>query len=108
MRKALEKITDFIAQTRFERVARGVLQTAPIVPRDDGVILFSMMGTRVLLPYLVAIKSVHAELGMGRVVILEFESLEQVEAFYNSPEYQEAKKHREGAAEFQMMAVEGA
>ena len=44
----------------------------------------------------------------GRVVILEFESLEQVEAFYNSPEYQEAKKHREGAAEFQMMAVEGA
>lgn len=71
MRKALEKITDFIAQTRFERVARGILQTAPIVPRDDGVILFSMMGTRVLLPYLVAIKSVHAALGTGRVVILD-------------------------------------
>ena len=44
----------------------------------------------------------------GRVVILEFENLEQVEAFYNSPEYQDAKKHREGAAEFRMMAVEGA
>ncbi len=52
--------------------------------------------------------SLEGEAPPGRIVILGFENLEQVEAFYNSPEYQEAKKHREGAAEFRMMAVEGA
>lgn len=42
-----------------------------------------------------------------RIVILEFESVEQVKAFYYSPEYQEAKKLREGAAEASFIAVEG-
>ena len=44
----------------------------------------------------------------GRIVILEFESLEQAQAFYDSPEYQEAKKYREGVADMRMMVVEGA
>ncbi len=51
--------------------SRAVLRTPPIVPRRDGVIIFSMIGTRVLLPYLVAIKSLHSRLGRGRVVILD-------------------------------------
>lgn len=51
--------------------ARGILSTPPIVPRDDGVILYSMIGTRVLLPYLVAVKSLHGQLGRGRIVILD-------------------------------------
>ena len=34
-------------------------------------VIFSMMGTRVLLPYLVAVKSFHAQLAIGRVVILD-------------------------------------
>ena len=71
MMHAFEKIADRLARARFEQAARGILRTAPIRPSDDGVILFSMMGTRVLLPYLVAIKSVHASLGRGRVVILD-------------------------------------
>ena len=53
------------------RACRDVLATPAIVPRDDGVILFSMIGTRVLLPYLVAVKSLDAELGRGRVVVLD-------------------------------------
>jgi hypothetical protein len=53
------------------RAARPVLATPPIRPTTDPVLTFSMIGTRVLLPYLVAIKSFHARLGIGRVAILD-------------------------------------
>ena len=53
------------------RTARGVLATPPIRPTGDRVVLFSMIGTRVLLPYLVAVKSLHARLAAGRVAILD-------------------------------------
>lgn len=56
---------------RHARIARDVLNTPPILPRDDGVILLSMVGTRALLPYLVAIKSFQRSLGRGRVVVLD-------------------------------------
>ena len=56
---------------RHERLARGVLDTPPLPAHDDGVVIFSMIGTRVLLPYLVAVKSFGRALGRGRVVILE-------------------------------------
>lgn len=42
-----------------------------------------------------------------RVVVVEFPSLEQAQAFYNSPEYKAAKKLRAGAATAQFVAVEG-
>jgi hypothetical protein len=48
-----------------------VLDTPPIVPRADGLVLFSMIGTAVLLPYLVAVKSLWRQLGRGRVAILD-------------------------------------
>ena len=53
------------------RAARGVLATPSIVPTADRVVIFSMIGTRVLLPYLVAVKSLHAGLGIGRIAILD-------------------------------------
>lgn len=53
-----------------ERTAHRILETAPITGRDDGVILFSMIGTAVLLPYLVALKSLHHHLQQGRVMLL--------------------------------------
>ncbi len=53
-----------------ERAAQGILDTAPIVAADDGVILFSMIGTAVLVPYLVAVKSLHLHLNRGRIVLL--------------------------------------
>ena len=41
------------------------------------------------------------------VVIARFESREAAWAFWNSPEYQEAKKLREGKGEFYVMVLEG-
>ncbi len=43
----------------------------------------------------------------GRVVIIPFENLEAAQAYYDSPEYQEAKSFREGAAKAQFFLVEG-
>jgi uncharacterized protein (DUF1330 family) len=42
-----------------------------------------------------------------RVVILEFDDLETAKRWYRSPEYQEAKQLREGAATMRMVAAEG-
>ena len=42
-----------------------------------------------------------------RLVVLEFEDLEAVKRWYDSPEYQAAKKLREGAANLRMVAVQG-
>ena len=43
----------------------------------------------------------------ARNVVTEFDSLEQAVACYNSPEYQRAKAFREGAAEAEIIVVEG-
>ena len=43
-----------------------------------------------------------------RNVVLEFDSFEQARAYYQSAQYQAAKAQREGAAEMEMVAVEGA
>lgn len=42
-----------------------------------------------------------------RNVIMEFESYDQAKAYYHSPEYQEARQHRIGAAEGEFVVVEG-
>jgi uncharacterized protein (DUF1330 family) len=44
----------------------------------------------------------------ARIVMLEFPDLDAAKAFYESEQYQEAKKLREGAARLNMVAVEGA
>jgi uncharacterized protein (DUF1330 family) len=43
----------------------------------------------------------------NRVVVLEFPSLEQARAFYDSPEYTTARNARKGAARMNMIAVAG-
>jgi uncharacterized protein (DUF1330 family) len=43
----------------------------------------------------------------ARVVVIEFPSFERAQAFYDSPEYVEARKVRAGAARVQMVLVEG-
>ena len=43
----------------------------------------------------------------ARNVVIEFESLAQAQACYNSPEYQSARTHRVGAAEAELYLVEG-
>jgi uncharacterized protein (DUF1330 family) len=42
-----------------------------------------------------------------RLVALEFDDLEAARRWYHSPEYAEARRLREGAAEIRMVAVEG-
>jgi uncharacterized protein (DUF1330 family) len=44
----------------------------------------------------------------ARNVVLEFESFEAARRYYYSPEYQSAKAFREGAAEMDIVLVEGA
>lgn len=43
----------------------------------------------------------------GRIVLLEFPSFEKAQEFYNSADYQAAKKVRAGAATVQFVLVEG-
>lgn len=75
MRSLAERLNWRWKSRRHARLARTVLDTPPLVPRDDGVVLFSLIGTRVLLPYLVAAKSLHTRLGRGRVVVMDDGSL---------------------------------
>ena len=42
-----------------------------------------------------------------RIVVVKFDSVEQAKAMYNSPEYQAAREKRIGAADFNMIVVEG-
>ena len=44
----------------------------------------------------------------ARNVVLEFDSYDAARAYYHSAEYQAAKALREGAAEMEMVLVEGA
>jgi hypothetical protein len=66
----LSAVARKVGSWSHERAAQGILDTAPIVGADDGVILFSMIGTAVLIPYLVAVKSLHFHLQRGRVMLL--------------------------------------
>jgi hypothetical protein len=67
LQRALRKAREWL----HGRQARAVLDTPPRKVADAGPVLFSMIGTRVLLPYLVAAKSLHRQLGQGRFVILD-------------------------------------
>ncbi len=43
-----------------------------------------------------------------RLVVFEFSSMEAIDRFWNSPEYAELKKLRQGSAELDVWAVPGA
>ena len=45
--------------------------------------------------------------GAPRVVIVEFDSVDQARKFYDSPEYRAAREARAGAADMNMLVVEG-
>ncbi|MFM5924398.1 MAG: hypothetical protein ACKOPG_09450 [Novosphingobium sp.] len=66
-----DKVLRRLREVHFNRVARGILATPPVCVASDGLVIFSMIGTKVLLPYLVAAKSFQAALGRGRFVILD-------------------------------------
>jgi len=43
-----------------------------------------------------------------RIVLVEFPSLDRVREFYDSAEYREVRKLREGAAEMTLVGIDGA
>lgn len=53
------------------------------------------------------IQTLEGEPESRRVVVLEFPTMEAAEKFYNSSEYGAAREKRRGAAEFQLILVEG-
>ena len=53
----------------------AVLDTPPIAPRSDGLAIIARIGSRQVLPFLVAAKSLHRPLDRGRIVILDDGSL---------------------------------
>lgn len=71
MAKLIDRALRKLRERCFLRGCRAVLATPPARVRDDGVIIFSMIGTKVLLPYLIAAKSFQARLGRGRFAILD-------------------------------------
>ena len=42
-----------------------------------------------------------------RMVMTRFESMDAIRRWYHSPEYTAARAHREGLADFRMMALDG-
>jgi uncharacterized protein (DUF1330 family) len=54
-----------------------------------------------------AMKILEGEPDSRRVVVLEFPTVEAAEAFYTSAEYETARQKRRGAAEMQMILVDG-
>ncbi len=47
------------------------------------------------------------EWDVPRLVVAQFESMDAARAWYNSPEYTAARKEREGAGKYIMVALEG-
>lgn len=68
----LREHLDWHVKGRVHRVvARAVLRTPPLPARDDGVVIFSMVGAGAVTPYLVAVKSLGRALDRGRAVVLD-------------------------------------
>ena len=86
-----------VTVTDPEQYAEYTKRTPAVIERFGG--RFLARGGRT-----VTIEGPEAE---GRIVVLEFESLEQAVACFGSSAYAEAKQYRMGAAEVQLIAVEG-
>ena len=52
--------------------------------------------------------TMEGDIPFQRIVVNEFPDVEAAKRFYNSVEYQAARQKRLGAADFNMMVVEGA
>src|SRR3546814_2516555 len=59
----------------YNHLCKTIFSTPPVRSYSDGVIIFSMIGTEVMTPYLVAAKSLHNHLKRGRMVIIDDSTL---------------------------------
>lgn len=51
--------------------------------------------------------TLEGDIPFSRIVVSEFPDVETAKRFYHSPEYQQARSKRLGAADFNMVIVEG-
>ncbi len=86
-----------IEVTDWSRYQEYTRRTPEVIARYGG--RFIVRGGKVL--------SLEGPPENGRIVVLEFPSLEQAQKFYGSPDYAEVKAFRAGAATGQFIAVEG-
>jgi len=68
--RAATRLRRSVAERSFERTARGILDTRPLQVRGDTPLYLSMLPRRDLLAYLLAIKSLYAGIGQGRVAVI--------------------------------------
>ncbi len=59
------------AAGEHNRAIAEILNSPPVAPQQDGLVIFSELGTMQMLPYLVALKSFWRQMRRGRVVILD-------------------------------------
>lgn len=67
----LWRIRRRLAQARFDLACRGIKATGPLRHRDAPIRVVSMVGTRDLAMYLVAVKSFYARIPGGEIVVLD-------------------------------------
>lgn len=77
---------------------KGYTDRAPGAIKKYGGKMLSLGGNRVIL---------EGDEPRSRVALIEFDSVEQAKACYDSPEYQEAIGHRKDVAEAQFFIVDG-
>ena len=81
----------------MEKIKRYIELAAPSVKKHGGIYL---------------VRGGEMELFEGtwdvpRLAMAQFESMDAARHWYNSPEYTEAKSHRQGLAEYKMLCVDG-
>jgi hypothetical protein len=68
--RAVTRLRKSWAERSFGRTAAEVLSTRPLRMAGDAPLFLSMLPRRDLLPYLLAIKSLYAQVGHGRVAVI--------------------------------------
>ena len=72
---ALAKVKRSWGKRSFDRVAEGIVSTAPLCLQGDSPLFLSMVCHRDVAAYLLAIKSLYVGVGHGRLVVINDGSL---------------------------------
>ena len=86
-----------VHRTDLERAGRYSEQSGPSVERHGG--RFLARGGRTV--------TLEGGWGPERLVVIEFESVEAAQAWYDSVDYGDIRAIREGAGEWRMVVIEG-
>jgi hypothetical protein len=68
--RVLTRLQRSWAERSFKRIARGIFDTPPLRVQGHSPLFVSMLWRRDLMLYLLAIKSLYAEIGQGRIAVI--------------------------------------